>query len=151
MYNVGPTSSPLVQHCTNVIQMFCVYCDFTCESNWSRVVHMLLCYIVDEDLHLVNTASYLDVNKAIARCRSFLNLQCRSFQTTLKDKKLELIRTSLSGNMFSKAFVEHFPHHAHIIQEIALQNLYLFEHDQWKYCKNYQIKLNQTRPIPYFT
>ena len=91
---------------------------------------MLLCYIVDEDLHLVNTASYLDVNKAIARCRSFLNLQCRSFQTTLKDKKLEFIRTSLSGNMFSKAFVEHFPQHAHIIQEIPLQNLYLFEHDQ---------------------
>ena len=26
MYNVGATSSTLVQHCTNVIQMFYVYC-----------------------------------------------------------------------------------------------------------------------------
>ena len=29
MYNVGPTSSTLVQHCTNVMQMFCVY--------WERI------------------------------------------------------------------------------------------------------------------
>ena len=27
LYNVCPTSSTLVQHCTNVIQMFCVYWD----------------------------------------------------------------------------------------------------------------------------
>ena len=25
LYNVGPTSSTSVQHCTNVIQMFCIY------------------------------------------------------------------------------------------------------------------------------
>ena len=25
LYNVGPTSSTLVQHCTNVIQMICLY------------------------------------------------------------------------------------------------------------------------------
>ena len=25
LYNVGPTSSTLAQHCINVIQMFCVY------------------------------------------------------------------------------------------------------------------------------
>ena len=29
LYNVGPTSLTLVQHCTNVIQMFCVY--------WERI------------------------------------------------------------------------------------------------------------------
>ena len=26
LYNVGPTSSTLVQHCANIIQMSCVYC-----------------------------------------------------------------------------------------------------------------------------
>ena len=30
LYNVGPTSSTLVQHCINVIQMFCVHRVVTC-------------------------------------------------------------------------------------------------------------------------
>ena len=33
MYNDGPTSSTLVQHCTNVIQMFCVY--------WKEIFHLI--------------------------------------------------------------------------------------------------------------
>ena len=36
MYNVGPTSSTLVQHCTNVIQMFCVYW-VICVTSWNRM------------------------------------------------------------------------------------------------------------------
>ena len=32
LYNVGPMSSTLVQHCTNVIQMFCVYCAVSAED-----------------------------------------------------------------------------------------------------------------------
>ena len=32
LYSGGPTSSTLVQHCTNVIRMFCVYCVATRDS-----------------------------------------------------------------------------------------------------------------------
>ena len=32
LFNVDPTSSTLVQHCINVIQMFCVYWDAVCSS-----------------------------------------------------------------------------------------------------------------------
>ena len=38
LYNVGPTSSTLVQHCTNVIQKFCVYWELFCVT-WSLFFH----------------------------------------------------------------------------------------------------------------
>ena len=33
LYNVGSTSSTLDQHCTNVIQILCVYWDISCHHN----------------------------------------------------------------------------------------------------------------------
>ena len=48
MYNVGPTSSTLVQHCTNIIQMFFVFTGngLTLIVYFSRVQEMMiLCYI----------------------------------------------------------------------------------------------------------
>ena len=35
LYKVGPTSSTLVQHCINVIEMFCVYWDY----NTAHLMH----------------------------------------------------------------------------------------------------------------
>ena len=35
LYNVGPTSSTLNQHCINVIQMFCAYWVF-CKTQWRK-------------------------------------------------------------------------------------------------------------------
>ena len=47
LYNVGPTSSTLVQHCTNVIQMFCVYWVLTglfhCVFQWARMSWYWVC------------------------------------------------------------------------------------------------------------
>ena len=43
LYNVGPTSSTLVQHCTNVIQIFCVCWDIMSTNKFIWLIFLLFC------------------------------------------------------------------------------------------------------------
>ena len=44
LYNIGPTSSTLVQRCINAIQMFCVcWVKFTFKKNWDDQECIILC------------------------------------------------------------------------------------------------------------
>ena len=45
LYNVGPTSSTLVQHCINVIQMFCVCWGMLTAIHTVRLHHTVICFL----------------------------------------------------------------------------------------------------------
>ena len=69
LYNVGPTSPPLVQHCINAMQLFCVHWALIHPFQWQHVTQWLKlnCFVQTNVTHFSITTRHT-VTKAELFC-----------------------------------------------------------------------------------